>query len=151
MRLLVYFCFYSSMSYLIYKLLQFIRHLVEKQDNLNRQSQRRSEEADIMGNNSSVTSLAGVHGPSVGIAVGVSVGVLLCLAAFQYYQNRVLKKRIQQLISVTPDMQVYMRPSTKNPFAYRNLGYISGNIPNNNQNQAPNNQAPINAGGIPPV
>ena len=139
------------MSYLIYKLLQFIRHLVEKQDNINRQSQHQSEETIVMGNNSSVTSLAGVHGPSVGIAIGVSMGVLLSLAAYQYYQNRVLKKRIQQLISVTPDMQVYMRPSTKNPFAYRNLGYISGNIPNNNQNQAPNNQAPINAGGIPPV
>ena len=139
------------MSYLIYKLLQFIRHLVETQDNLNRQSQQRSEEAGIMGNNSSVTSLAGVHGPSVGIAVGVSMGVLLCLAAFQYYQNRQLKKRVQQLISVTPDMQVYMRPSTKNPFAYRNLGYSSGQNPPNNQNQAPNNQVPINAGGIPQV
>ena len=104
-----------------------------------------------MGNNSSVTSLAGVHGPSVGIAVGVSMGVLLCLAAFQYYQNRQLKKRIQQLISVTPDMQVYMRPSTKNPFAYRNLGYSSSHNPTNNQNQAPNNQVPINAGGIPQV
>ena len=139
------------MSYLIYKLLQFIRHLVETQDNSNRQSQQRSEEVGTMGNNSSVTSLAGVHGPSVGIAVGVSMGVLLCLAAFQYYQNRQLKKRIQQLISVTPDMQVYMRQSTKNPFAYRNLGYSSSHNPTNNQNQAPNNQVPINAGGIPQV
>ena len=139
------------MSYLIYKLLKFIRRLVEQQDEIDRQSRHRSATATVMGNNSSVTSLAGVHGPSVGIAIGVSMGVLLSLAAYQYYQNRVLKKRIQQLISVTPDMQVYMRPSTKNPFAYRNLGYISGNIPNNNQNQAPNNQAPINAGGIPPI
>ena len=139
------------MSYLIYKLLQFIRHLVEKQDNINRQSRHKSEDTIVMGNNSSVTSLAGVHGPSVGIAIGVSMGVLLSLAAYQYYQNRVLKKKIQQLISVTPDMAVYLRPSSKNPFAYRNLSYNSGNIHNNNQNQAPNNQAPINAGGIPPV
>ena len=139
------------MSYLIYKLLQFIRHLVETKDNSDKQSQQQSEEVGTMGNNSSVTSLAGVHGPSVGIAVGVSMGVLLCLAAFQYYQNRQLKKRIQQLISVTPDMQVYMRPSAKNPFAYRNLGYCSSHNTTNNQNQAPNNQVPINAGGIPQV
>ena len=139
------------MSYLIYKLLQFIRHLVEKQDNIDRQSRHRSENTIVMGNNSSVTSLAGVHGPSVGIAIGVSMGVLLSLAAYQYYQNRVLKKRIQQLISVTPDMSVYLRPSSKNPSAYRNLAYNSVNNHNNNQNQAPNNQAPINAGGIPPI
>ena len=150
MRLLLYFCFYSSMSYLIYKLLKFIRRLVEKQDKIDRQSRHNSEDTTVMGNNSSVTSLAGVHGPSVGIAIGVSMGVLLSLAAYQYYQNRALKKRIQQLISVTPDMAVYLRPSSKNPFAYRNLGY-SGNNHNNNQNQAPNNQAPINAGGIPPI
>ena len=142
------------MSYLIYKFLQFIRHFVGTQDNSTRQSQRQPEEPGTMGNNSSVTSLAGVHGPSVGIAVGVSVGVLLCLAAFQYYQNRQLKKKIQQIISVTPDMQVYMRPSVKNPFAYRNLGYSPNNNPRPSQpipNQAPINQAPNNAGGIPPV
>ena len=142
------------MSYLIYKLLQFIRHLVGKQANINRQSQHQSEEAIIMGNNSSVTSLAGVHGPSVGIAIGVSMGVLISLAAYQYYYNRQLKKRIQQLISVTPDMSVYLRPSSKNPFAYRNLAYNSVSNHNNNQdiqNQAPVHQAPINAGGIPPI
>ena len=142
------------MSYLIYKLLQFIRHLVEKQDNIDRQSRHRSANTVVMGNNSSVTSLAGVHGPSVGIAIGVSMGVLLSLAAYQYYQNRALKKRIQQLISVTPDMSVYLRPSSKNPFAYRNLAYNSVNNHNNNQdiqNQAPINQAPNNAGGIPPI
>ena len=139
------------MSYLIYELIKIIRRIVEKQDEIDRQSRHRSAQATVMGNNSSVTSLAGVHGPSVGIAIGVSMGVLLSLAAYQYFQNRQLKKRIQQLISVTPDMQVYMRPSPKNPFAYRNLGYISGNVPNNNQNQAPNNQVPINAGGIPQV
>ena len=142
------------MSYLIYKLLKFIRKLVEQQDEIDRQSRHRSAKTVVMGNNSSVTSLAGVHGPSVGIAIGVSMGVLLSLAAYQYFQNRALKKRIQQLISVTPDMSVYLRPSSKNPFAYRNLAYNSVSNHNNNQdiqNQAPINQAPHNAGGIPPI
>ena len=142
------------MSYLIYELLKIIRRIVEKQDEIDRQSRHRSAQATVMGNNSSVTSLAGVHGPSVGIAIGVSMGVLISLAAYQYYYNRQLKKRIQQLISVTPDMSVYLRPSSKNPFAYRNLAYNSVNNHNNNQdiqNQAPINQAPNNAGGIPPI
>ena len=111
------------MSYL---LLEYILYLVEAKDYSEEQLRQRSESNSTMGNNSSVTSLAGVHGPSVGIAVGVSMGVLLCLAAIQYYQNRQLKKRIQQLISVTPDMQMYVRPSAKNPFAYRNLGFYQG-------------------------
>ena len=142
------------MSYLIYELIKIIRRMVEKQDEIDRQSRRQSAQAAAMGNNSSVTSLAGVHGPSVGIAIGVSMGVLISLAAYQYYYNRQLKKRIQQLISVTPDMSVYLRPSSKNPFAYRNLAYNSVSNHNNNQdiqNQAPVHQAPINAGGIPPI
>ena len=142
------------MSYLIYELIKIIRRIVEKQDEIDRQSRRQSAQAAAMGNNSSVTSLAGVHGPSVGIAIGVSMGCLLSLAAYQYYYNRQLKKRIQQLISVTPDMSVYLRPSSKNPFAYRNLAYNSVNNHNNNQdiqNQAPVHQAPVNAGGIPPI
>ena len=142
------------MSYLIYELIKILRRIVEKQDEIDRQSRRRSAQAAAMGNNSSVTSLAGVHGPSVGIAIGVSMGVLISLAAYQYYYNRQLKKRIQQLISVTPDMSVYLRPSSKNPFAYRNLAYNSVSNHNNNQdiqNQAPAHQAPVNAGGIPPI
>ena len=142
------------MSYLIYELIKIIRRIVEKQDEIDRQSRRRSAQAAAMGNNSSVTSLAGVHGPSVGIAIGVSMGVLISLAAYQYYYNRQLKKRIQQLISVTPDMSVYLRPSSKNPFAYRNLAYNSVSNHNNNQdiqNQAPVHHAPVNAGGIPPI
>ena len=145
---------FSSMSYLIYELIKIIRRMVEKQDEIDRQTRRQSAQAAAMGNNSSVTSLAGVHGPSVGIAIGVSMGVLISLAAYQYYYNRQLKKRIQQLISVTPDMSVYLRPSSKNPFAYRNLAYNSVNNHNNNQdiqNQAPVHQAPVNAGGIPPI
>ena len=130
------------MSYIF---LQLIRHLVEAKDQSDKQIRERAD----MGNSiSSVTSLAGVHGPSVGIAVGVSVGVLLCLAAFQYYQNRQLKKRIQQLISVNPDMEMYMKPSAKNPFAYKNLGYGYGNNKQPIQApHAPNHQA----GGIPQV
>ena len=142
------------MSYLIYELIKILRRIVEKQDEIDRQSRRQSAQAAAMGNNSSVTSLAGVHGPSVGIAIGVSMGCLLSLAAYQYYYNRQLKKRIQQLISVTPDMSVYLRPSSKNPFAYRNLAYNSVNNHNNHQdiqNQAPVHQAPVNAGGIPPI
>ena len=142
------------MSYLIYELIKIIRRMVEKQDEIDRQTRRQSAQAAAMGNNSSVTSLAGVHGPSVGIAIGVSMGVLISLAAYQYYYNRQLKKRIQQLISVTPDMSVYLRPSSKNPFAYRNLAYNSVSNHNNNQdiqNQAPVHQAPVNAGGIPPI
>ncbi len=76
------------MSYLIYKLLKLIRRIVEKQDEIDRQSRHRSAQATVMGNNSSVTSLAGVHGPSVGIAIGVSMGVLLSLAAYQYFKNQ---------------------------------------------------------------
>ena len=142
------------MSYLIYELIKILRRIVEKQDEIDRQSRRQSAQAAAMGNNSSVTSLAGVHGPSVGIAIGVSMGCLLSLAAYQYYYNRQLKKRIQQLISVTPDMSVYLRPSSKNPFAYRNLAYNSVSNHNNHQdiqNQAPVHQAPVNAGGIPPI
>ena len=75
------------MSYLIYELIKIIRRIVEKQDEIDRQSRHRSAKATVMGNNSSVTSLAGVHGPSVGIAIGVSMGVLLSLAAYQYFQN----------------------------------------------------------------
>ena len=75
------------MSYLIYELIKIIRRMVEKQDEIDRQSRRQSAQAAAMGNNSSVTSLAGVHGPSVGIAIGVSMGVLISLAAYQYYYN----------------------------------------------------------------
>ena len=142
------------MSYLIYELIKILRRIVEKQDEIDRQSRHQSAQAAAMGNNSSVTSLAGVHGPSVGIAIGVSMGCLLSLAAYQYYYNRQLKKKIQQLISVTPDMSVYLRPSSKNPFAYRNLAYNSVSNHNNHQdiqNQAPVHQAPVNAGGIPPI
>lgn len=129
------------MSYLLF---QYIRKLLEAEDN----SENHSSTA--MGNAvSSVTSLAGVHGPSVGIAIGVSLGVLLCLAAIQYYQNRQLKKKVKALMLVTPEAQIYTKPSAQNPFAYRNLGYCQNpNAVNNNQ---ANQVAQMNPGGVPAV
>ena len=103
-----------------------------------------------MGNNSSVASMTGVHGPSVGIAIGVSMGVLLCLAAIQYYQNRQLKKKVKQLMLVTPEVQIYNKTSAPNPFAYHNLGYCQNPNAANNQNQV-NQVAPMNPGGVPAV
>ena len=133
------------MSYLIFK---YIRSLLEAEEHSEGQLKQRTGSETTMGNNSSVTSLTGVHGPSVGIAIGVSVGVLLCLAAIQYYQNRQLKKRIRQLVSVTPEMQMYIQPSSKNPFAYRNLGFLErGNNMANNQARQQMPQMP--AGGLP--
>ena len=128
------------MSYLIFR---YLRALIEAEE----QSEDKSSDT-AMGAAASVTELTGVHGPSVGIAVGISVGILLCLAAIQYYQNRQLKKRIRQLVSVTPDMQMYIKPSSKNPFAYRNFGFIErGNNVANNQARQPMPQMP--AGGLP--
>ena len=94
-----------------------------------------------------VTNLAGVHGPSVGIAIGVSLGVLLCLAVIFYYQTRQLKKKIRQLMLATPEAQLYKKPSGLNKLAYRNLAYINyPNAPNNNQG---NRVVQGNPGGIP--
>ena len=94
-----------------------------------------------------VTNLAGVHGPSVGIAIGVSLGVLLCLAVIFYYQTRQLKKKIRQLMLATPEAQLYKKPSGLNQLAYRNLAYINyPNAPNNNQG---NRVVQGNPGGIP--
>ena len=48
----------------------------------------------IMGNAiSTVTNLAGVHGNSVAIAIGVSMGVMLCVAAFMFYQSENFKRK----------------------------------------------------------
>ena len=135
------------MSYLFFQLL---RLFIGAKDQSDKQVLERAEMGNAV---SSVTSLAGVHGPSVGIAVGVSMGVLLCLAAVQFYQNRQLRKKIQQLISVNPDMEMYAKPSPKNQFAYRNLGYGY----NHHKQQVHPIQAPVQAppapnhqaGGIP--
>ena len=104
------------MSYIFFQLL---RLFIGAKDQSDKQVLERAEMGNAV---SSVTSLAGVHGPSVGIAIGVSVGVLICIAAVQFYQNRQLKKKIKQLISVNPDMEMYAKPR-KNQFAYNNMGY----------------------------
>ena len=60
----------------------------------------------IMGNAiSSVTNLAGIHGNSVAIAIGVSLGVMFCVAAFLFYQNRQLQKKVNRLMLANPEVQ----------------------------------------------
>ena len=91
----------------------------------------------IMGNAiSSVTNLAGIHGNSVAIAIGVSLGVMLCVAAFLFYQNRKLQKKVNMLMLANPEAQFYAKPTKMNPqFSYHNLAY------HQNQNSQNNNQA----------
>ena len=122
------------MSYIFFQLL---RLFIGAKDQSDKQVLERAEMGNAV---SSVTSLAGVHGPSVGIAVGVSVGALLCIAAVQFYQNRQLKKTIKQLISVNPDMEMYAKPG-KHQFAYKNMGYIY----NHRNQQVHPVQAPVQA------
>ena len=91
----------------------------------------------IMGNAiSSVTNLAGIHGNSVAIAIGVSLGVMLCIAAFLFYQNRKLQKKVNMLMLANPEAQFYAKPTKMNPqFSYHNLSY------HQNQNSQTNSQA----------
>ena len=66
-----------------------------------------------MGNSlSSVTNLAGVHGNSVAIAIGTSIGVMLCVAGFMFYQMRKLQKKVNRLMLAMPETQFYSK-STK--------------------------------------
>ena len=101
----------------------------------------------IMGNAiSTVTNLAGVHGNSVAIAIGVSVGVMLCVAAFMFYQYRKLQKKVNRLMLAIPEAQFIGKPGKLNHQLFHNLAY------NQNQ-QAQNNQAmghhQRNPGGVP--
>ena len=74
------------MSYLLF---QYIRKLLEAEDN----SENHSSTA--MGNAvSSVTSLAGVHGPSMGIAIGVSLGSIM-LGSHPILSEQTVKKEGQ--------------------------------------------------------
>ena len=78
----------------------------------------------IMGNAiSTVTNLAGVHGNSVAIAIGVSVGVMLCVAAFMFYQYRKLQKKVNRLMLANPEAQFFAKPGKMNPQYYQNLAY----------------------------
>ena len=101
----------------------------------------------IMGNAiSTVTNLAGVHGNSVAIAIGVSVGVMLCVAAFMFYQYRKLQKKVNRLMLAIPEAQFIGKPGKLNHQFFHNLAY------NQNQ-QAQNNHAmghhQRNPGGVP--
>ena len=102
----------------------------------------------IIGNAiSTVTNLAGVHGNSVAIAIGVSVGVMLCVAAFMFYQYRKLQKKVNRLMLANPEAQFYAKPGKMNPQYFQNLAY------NQNQQAQNNNQAlghhQRNPGGVP--
>ena len=69
----------------------------------------------IMGNAiSTVTNLAGVHGNSVAIAIGVSVGVMLCVAAFMFYQYRKLQKKVNRLMLANPEAQFFGKQRCRN-------------------------------------
>ena len=101
----------------------------------------------IMGNAiSTVTNLAGVHGNSVAIAIGVSVGVMLCVAAFIFYQYRKLQKKVNRLMLANPEAQFIGKPGKLNHQFFHNLAY-------NQNHQAQNNQVLAhqqrNPGGVP--
>ena len=101
----------------------------------------------IMGNAiSTVTNLAGVHGNSVAIAIGVSVGVMLCVAAFMFYQYRKLQKKVNRLMLANPEAQFFAKPGKMNPQYFQNLAYHQNQQPQNN-NQALGHQR--NPGGVP--
>ena len=132
------------MSYLLF---EYIRNLLEAEDSDTKDGKTNT----AMGNSiSSITELTGVHGNTVGIAIGVSLGVLLAVGAIQYYQNRQLKKKIRALMAVNPDAQMYNKRPVQNPFGYRNIAYCPNPNPINNNNQA-NPVGQVNAGGVPAV
>ena len=101
----------------------------------------------IMGNAiSTVTNLAGVHGNSVPIAIGVSVGVMLCVAAFMFYQYRKLQKKVNRLMLANPEAQFFGKPGKMNHQYFQNLAYNQNPQPQNN-NQGLGHQR--NPGGVP--
>ena len=88
-----------------------------------------------MGNSlSSVTNLAGVHGNSVAIAIGTSIGVMVCVAGFIFYQMRQLQKKVNRLMLAMPETQFYSKPTKMNPqFPYLNMSYQNPTNQHNNQ------------------
>ena len=88
-----------------------------------------------MGNSlSSVTNLAGVHGNSVAIAIGTSIGVMLCVAGFMFYQLRRLQKKVNRLMLAMPETQFYSKPTKINQqFPYINMSYLNPTGQQNNQ------------------
>ena len=102
-----------------------------------------------MGANTSINAMTGIHAPTIGAAIGITVGVLIFVAVFQYYQIRKLQKKAQLLMS-SSGLPMYNKKS--NPFAYQNLGHqhCVRIPPQNNQNYNNQNQVQ-NPGGLPEV
>ena len=88
-----------------------------------------------MGNSlSSVTNLAGVHGNSVAIAIGTSIGVMLCVAGFMFYQLRRLQKKVNRLMLAMPETQFYSKSTKINhQLPYLNMSYLNTTGQQNNQ------------------
>ena len=102
----------------------------------------------IMGNAiSTVTNLAGVHGNSVAIAIGVSVGVMLWVAAFMFYQYRKLQKKVNRLMLANPEAQFFGKPGKMNHQYFQNLAYNQNQQPQNNNQALGHHQR--NPGGVP--
>ena len=95
---------------------------------------------------STVTNLAGVHGNSVAIAIGVSVGVMFCVAAFMFYQNRKLQKKVNRLMLAIPEAQFIGKPGKLNHQFFHNLAYNQNQPAQNNQILAHQQRNP---GGVP--
>ena len=95
---------------------------------------------------STVTNLAGVHGNSVAIAIGVSVGVMFCVAGFMFYQNRKLQKKVNRLMLAIPEAQFIGKPGKLNHQFFHNLAYNQNQQAQNNQILAHQQRNP---GGVP--
>ena len=95
---------------------------------------------------STVTNLAGVHGNSVAIAIGVSVGVMFCVAGFMFYQNRKLQKKVNKLMLAIPEAQFIGKPGKFNHQFFPNLAYNQNQQAQNNQILAHQQRNP---GGVP--
>ena len=100
-----------------------------------------------MGNSlSSVTNLAGVHGNSVAIAIGTSIGVMLCVAGFMFYQMRKLQKKVNRLMLAMPETQFYSKSTKFNHhLPYLNTSYLTNMTGQQNNQQTGNQRC---AGGV---
>ena len=95
---------------------------------------------------SSVTNLAGVHGNSVAIAIGTSIGVMLCVTAFLFYQNRQQEKKVNRLMLAIPEAQFYAKSTKMTPqFSYHNLAYHQNPTTQHNNQSLGNQRGP---GGV---
>ena len=132
------------MSYLIFRYLRLL---------LDTEEDSKEPKSDIkMGANTSINAMTGIHAPTIGAAIGITVGVLIFVAVFQFYQLRKQQKKIKMLMA-SSGLPMYNKKS--NPFAYQNLGLAHQNCvrvpPQNNQNLNNQNQVQQNPGGFPDV